>query len=242
MSNSGYVYILSNPSFKEDIFKIGRTTRTPEDRAWEIFRGATGVPTEFQVSYARQVANCKEAESEIHQTLDDARINDSREFFKTSLSQAKEVFETVCIRIDQQYENTATTRQKLKGKVIIDHIESSNPSTTEGNRAVAVKLERLKITPIVSSSPNQTEFLGDLKDQEVSINHSKASDFSHISTSLPIGLWIKFLIGSIAVYATTRGVIYILLEIGMSKSSTAIVSMIVFLVTWLLLIFKFLVR
>src|SRR5688572_4260167 len=99
----GFVYILSNPVFKDDIFKIGHTTRSPSDRAWEIYQNVTGVPAKFEVAFARKVANCEEAEKRIHEVLKTVRINEYREFFQVSLFQAKEVFEEICLKVDLEY-------------------------------------------------------------------------------------------------------------------------------------------
>ena len=45
----GFVYILVNPAFPGYI-KVGKTTKTPEERAKEL-SAATGVPTPFIVAY-----------------------------------------------------------------------------------------------------------------------------------------------------------------------------------------------
>ena len=122
----GFVYILSNPVFKDDIFKIGHTTRSPSDRAWEIYQNATGVPAKFEVAYARQVANCEQAERRIHDFLKDVRINEHREFFRISLFQAKEVFEEVCIQVDLECDD----RQNASEKTVIDRIGTrENPKS-----------------------------------------------------------------------------------------------------------------
>ena len=46
MKEAGYVYILTNPSFKEDWVKIGITSGTVEKRMKELY--STGVPLAFE--------------------------------------------------------------------------------------------------------------------------------------------------------------------------------------------------
>ena len=42
----GFIYILLNRAFQNDHYKIGMTTKTPDERAREI-SNATGVPRAF---------------------------------------------------------------------------------------------------------------------------------------------------------------------------------------------------
>lgn len=142
----GFVYILSNPVFKDDIFKIGHTTRSPSDRAWEIYQNATGVPAKFEVAYARRVANCEQAEERIHELLKEVRINEYREFFRVSLFQAKEVFEEVCEQVDLECNEAA----ELSQKAVIDRIgtrespKSSINSNATQSRVIAQEVARIR--------------------------------------------------------------------------------------------------
>jgi hypothetical protein len=74
----GFVYILSNPSMP-GIVKIGKTTRSVEQRAFELYQ--TGVPTPFEVVKSVLSPDCDELERLMHQSLDQHRINNAREFF-----------------------------------------------------------------------------------------------------------------------------------------------------------------
>lgn len=79
--NEGYIYVLSNPSFASDIYKIGVTHRNPEGRIDELGR-PTGVPTPFVLEYAEFVPHAMKAERLIHGFLSVYRLNERREFFK----------------------------------------------------------------------------------------------------------------------------------------------------------------
>jgi len=87
--SEGYIYCLSNPSFI-GLLKIGETSRTPEDRAKELF--TTGVPTPFKVEFSRKVTNTKEKEKDIHKILESYRVP-SREFFNVTVEEAMRVID-----------------------------------------------------------------------------------------------------------------------------------------------------
>jgi T5orf172 domain len=83
----GYIYILHNPSLRDESLKIGKTTRNPYTRAKELSR-ETGVAQEYVVAYQRWVMNPNHAEAKIHTYLDRYRINNKREFFGLPLEDA----------------------------------------------------------------------------------------------------------------------------------------------------------
>jgi hypothetical protein len=86
----GYLYCLSNPSIP-NLLKIGMTTRTPEERAKELF--TTGVATPFNIEFSRKVSNPGQKEKDIHKILENYRIP-SREFFDISVNEAIRVIDT----------------------------------------------------------------------------------------------------------------------------------------------------
>ncbi len=76
--SKGFVYILSN-AFMPGVVKIGKTTRSVEARALELYQ--TGVPSPFDVVKAVLSPDCDELERLIHKSLDQYRVSYSREFF-----------------------------------------------------------------------------------------------------------------------------------------------------------------
>ena len=83
-NDNGFVYIMRNPSMKENIFKIGCTRKSPTDRA-EDLSDSTGVAEKFEVVEFWKCKNFKaahSAEQEILASLDRYRISNNREFFK----------------------------------------------------------------------------------------------------------------------------------------------------------------
>lgn len=90
----GWIYVLSNPSMP-GIVKIGRTDRTPSERATEL-SSATGIPTPFTILWEEPTGNPEAAESEIHRLLDDKRLSSSREFFRIDSDSAINAVTHVC--------------------------------------------------------------------------------------------------------------------------------------------------
>ncbi|MCW0504317.1 GIY-YIG nuclease family protein [Aeromonas piscicola] len=82
-----YVYVLSNPSFKDNILKIGFTSDSPKQRA-DCLSRHTGIPLNFEVEYYTAVQDKFDVEIRTHLLLDRYRINQSKEFFKIPLKDA----------------------------------------------------------------------------------------------------------------------------------------------------------
>lgn len=88
----GYVYILTNPSFKEDWVKIGKSSRPVDVRSKELDN--TAVPLPFDVYATMQTEKYSEAEKAIHKQIDrltDRRIRQNREFFNLEPALALEI-------------------------------------------------------------------------------------------------------------------------------------------------------
>ena len=79
--SSGYLYVLTNESMP-GLVKIGYTTRDPRERALELFKQASGVPTPFYVAFAVFCSDPAEAERDVFDLLDTYRVSSNREFFR----------------------------------------------------------------------------------------------------------------------------------------------------------------
>lgn len=101
MEKQGYVYILTNPSFKEDWVKIGMSSVSVEQRVKQL--DSTGVPLPFEIYATMRTAKYQEAEKLIHNFISmftNLRIRDNREFFNVKPEKAHEVFKQVAKVID----------------------------------------------------------------------------------------------------------------------------------------------
>ncbi|BCT69489.1 GIY-YIG nuclease family protein [Nitrosospira sp. NRS527] len=86
MKHCGYLYVLAN-SAMPGLVKVGKTTRTPSERAAEL-SGVTGLPSPFIVVYEQLFQDCNAAESFVHTHLaqNGFRISDNREFFNAPVN------------------------------------------------------------------------------------------------------------------------------------------------------------
>lgn len=79
----GFVYVLGNDAMP-GIYKVGMTTKPPMERMDQL-SSATACPTPFWLAMFVQVEYPLAVEQEVHAALSDARVNDSREFFRAPL-------------------------------------------------------------------------------------------------------------------------------------------------------------
>lgn len=103
MSNKepGYVYILTNPSFREDWVKIGKSSRPVDVRSKELDN--TAVPLPFEIFATMKTVKYNEVEKLVHKTIDrltDLRIRQNREFFNVPPQLALDIFRDIASTID----------------------------------------------------------------------------------------------------------------------------------------------
>lgn len=103
MSNKepGYVYILTNPSFREDWVKIGKSSRPVDIRSKELDN--TAVPLPFEIYATMKTVKYNEVEKLVHKTIDrltDLRIRQNREFFNVAPQVALDIFHDIAMTVD----------------------------------------------------------------------------------------------------------------------------------------------
>ena len=97
----GYVYILTNPSFREDWVKIGKSSRPVDVRSKELDN--TAVPLPFEIYATIKTVKYNEVEKHVHKTIDrltDLRIRQSREFFNVAPQIALDIFYDIAKMIE----------------------------------------------------------------------------------------------------------------------------------------------
>ncbi len=101
MKEAGYVYILTNPSFKEDWVKIGKSSRPVDIRSKELDN--TAVPLPFEIYATLKTAKYEEVERLVHKTIDrltDLRIRQNREFFNVPPAKALDILKDISTTLD----------------------------------------------------------------------------------------------------------------------------------------------
>lgn len=101
MKEAGYVYILTNPSFKDDWVKIGKSFRPVNIRSKELDN--TAVPLPFEIYATVKTVKYEMLEKNLHKTIDrlsDLRIRQNREFFNISPATALDLIRDIANLID----------------------------------------------------------------------------------------------------------------------------------------------
>ena len=89
----GFVYILTNPSFREDWVKIGKSSRPVDVRSKELDN--TAVPLPFEIFATLKTVKYNEAEKLVHRYIErftNLRIRNNREFFNVKPEEAGKIF------------------------------------------------------------------------------------------------------------------------------------------------------
>src|SRR5574344_2240886 len=101
MDNQGYVYILTNQSFREDWVKIGKSSRPVDIRSKELDN--TAVPLPFEIYATLKTTKYSEVEKLVHKTIDrltDLRIRQNREFFNVEPEVALSILKDIAMTLD----------------------------------------------------------------------------------------------------------------------------------------------
>lgn len=100
-NKEGYVYILTNPSFREDWVKIGKSSRPVDVRSKELDN--TAVPLPFEIYATLKTSKFDKVEKQIHKQIDrltDLRIRQNREFFNIAPSVALDIMRDIADLLD----------------------------------------------------------------------------------------------------------------------------------------------
>ena len=177
--NPGCIYVLQNKSFGNNLIKIGKTTREPDTRAYEL-SGGSGIPEKFHVSYACKVADCSLAEKEIHHILRSYRSNKKREFFVISVEIAKKIIADICREINKKY-NYCPSDLVVTDEPLDSSIKNCNDNESE---SLYVRFDQVVFSPPGTSSLNneqkiRVEIISEILKDAWTCNYENwAEDFS----------------------------------------------------------------
>ena len=140
----GYVYILTNPSFREDWVKIGKSSRPVDIRSKELDN--TAVPLPFEIFATMKTIKYNEVEKLVHKTIDrltDLRIRQNREFFNVAPQMALEIFRDIASAIDD-----AEILEYKDNKPIISQKQEGKESVHESSSCKSHKRPRFKFSMV----------------------------------------------------------------------------------------------
>lgn len=92
-NNPNYIYVMSNEGYPKDTYKIGWTSRLPEERAEDL--STTGVIYDFKVEYETKFKDAEKIEKEIHKHFDEFRFRKNKEVFTVKLKKIIEYIESL---------------------------------------------------------------------------------------------------------------------------------------------------
>jgi len=127
-SRIGYVYILTNPSFREDWVKIGKSSRPVDIRSKELDN--TAVPLPFDIYATLKTCKYEQVEKLVHKTIDrltDLRIRQNREFFNVQPQVALDILKDIAATIDDAVVEDKSSVQN------IDSDSESDDSTIDNS-------------------------------------------------------------------------------------------------------------
>lgn len=132
MEEKGYVYILTNPAFREDWVKIGKSSRPVNVRSKELDN--TAVPLPFEIYATMQTSKYHEVEKLVHKTIDrltDLRIRQNREFFNVPPQVALDIFRDIASTIDDAVIEVFVEDQKQQLHTPKSHTKKEKAKPTQ---------------------------------------------------------------------------------------------------------------
>ncbi len=97
--NAGWIYIMRQPIHEENIFKIGLTKRSTEQRSKELSN--TSSADKFFTVNSYNTKDCVKAEKQIHEQLENYRLTSRREFFRCDLKIIMDTCEKIITDINK---------------------------------------------------------------------------------------------------------------------------------------------
>ena len=141
-TKQGYVYILTNPSFKDDWVKIGKSEREVNVRSKELDN--TAVPLPFSIFATLKTSKFSAAEKFIHKMIDmvapDIRIRKGREFFNITPAKAYEILKACA----EQYDDSEVVLYDEE-RLAEESSQSVNGRSRSAERAARLTFEMLGI-------------------------------------------------------------------------------------------------
>lgn len=157
-TDAGYVYILTNPSFREDWVKIGKSSRPVDIRSKELDN--TAVPLPFEIFATIQTSKYHDVEKHVHKTIDrltDLRIRQNREFFNVPPQIALDIFNDIAKMIDDAVVTVYHDNKPVKTDEPKPSEPSNKPGKTERRGRFKFSMIGIQIGEIITFTPTNLE-------------------------------------------------------------------------------------
>lgn len=153
----GYVYILTNPSFREDWVKIGKSSRPVDVRSKELDN--TAVPLPFEIYATIKTVKYNEVEKHVHKTIDrltDLRIRQNREFFNVAPQIALDIFYDIAKMIEDAVVTVYKDNKPVANNEKLDTQTDEHKRTVRRGR-FKFSMVGIKIGERITFIPTNTE-------------------------------------------------------------------------------------
>ena len=137
----GHVYVMTNELIP-NLVKIGKTTRTPEERAQEL--KSTGVPGTWIPQYSVFTPQCDVLERAVHGELQSFRISSEREFFQVSVEEAQKKLDEIASLLVSNFRgwpDLALVKSNIEQEVVVIRSERRRRLEEEAKRKEVLALE-----------------------------------------------------------------------------------------------------
>ena len=154
----GYVYILTNKSFRDDWVKIGKSSRPVDVRSKELDN--TAVPLPFDIFATMQTSKYAEIERIIHKQIDrltDLRIRQNREFFNVQPEQALEILLDLATAFDDAVIMKYEDGKPYQIYPVNEVPKEKKPEKKEQRKPFAFSMVGLKVGDVVTFDPLKIE-------------------------------------------------------------------------------------
>ncbi len=183
----GYVYILTNPSFREDWVKIGKSTRPVDVRSKELDN--TAVPLPFEIYATIKTIKYNEVEKLVHKTIDrltDLRIRQNREFFNVAPHIALDIFKDIATTLDDAVITLYENNEPIKP--VEELPTSASGSTTKHKKRPRFKFSMVNISigEFITFNPTE-EAVYVASDNEVEYQNQRYKLSAFVRHFLPEG-------------------------------------------------------
>lgn len=150
----GFVYILTNKSFRDDWVKIGKSSRPVDLRSKELDN--TAVPLPFDIFATIQTEKYGEVERIIHKQIDrltDLRIRQNREFFNVQPDQALDILLDLAQALDDAVVMKYEDGKPYQVYPVIDARKPKKIEKKEPRKPFNFAMVGLKVGDIVTFDP-----------------------------------------------------------------------------------------
>lgn len=113
----GFIYILSNNSLKENLFKIGKTSKSTSQRTKQL-SSSTSIPESFEILHEFEFSDLNWAEREVHKELDKYRYNQKKEFFNCEIEIAKSAILKIQVTDKENQINLLKSNLEIANKTL----------------------------------------------------------------------------------------------------------------------------